>query len=162
MKFLRDNIPCSEDDCKDCETNTVHNLKLKEGTFQEDTIKVLEKFVHTILDSDDQEDIECKKIYNDTLEQNKEMHILHHKVEIINNLDQEKLEEMKQQYDPKSEKILESTWDLSDSSTESFSTESDPEYDNMMTQTLQNFLKMTSHRMKTSKSCLTHQRTTQQ
>ena len=53
MKFLRENIPCSEDDCKDCETNTEHNLKSKEGTFQEDPIKDIEKYVHTILDSDD-------------------------------------------------------------------------------------------------------------
>ena len=79
-------------------------------------IEDIEWYMHTILDSDDQEDIECKKIYNDALEQNKEMHILHDKMEILNNLDQDKLEEMKQQYDPKSEKIFESTWDLSDSS----------------------------------------------
>ena len=36
-------------------------------------------------------------------------------MEDLNKLDQEKLEEMKQNYDPKSKKILESTWDLSDS-----------------------------------------------
>ena len=114
MKFLRENIPCSEDDCKNCETNTVHNTISKEGTFQEDNIDDLEKFVHTILDSDDQEDIECKKIYNDALEQNKEMHILHNNMEAIDKLDKEKLEEMKHQYDPKSEKIFESTWEISD------------------------------------------------
>ena len=67
MKFLRENIPCSEDDCKDCEKNTENNLKSKEGTIQEDYIDDIEKYVHTILDSDDQEDIECKKIYNDAL-----------------------------------------------------------------------------------------------
>ena len=72
--------------------------------------------MHTILNSDDQEDIECKKIYNDALEQNKEMHVLHNKMETDLKLDKEKLEEMKNDYDPKSEKIFESTWDLSDSS----------------------------------------------
>ena len=79
-----------------------------------DQIDDIEKYVHTILDSDDQEDIECKKIYNDALEQNKEMHILHDKMEILSNLDQDKLEDMKQKYDPKSEDIFESTWDLFD------------------------------------------------
>ena len=81
-----------------------------------DQIDDIEKYVHTILDSDDQEDIECKKNYNDALEQNKEMHKLHNKMEILNNLDNDKLEEMKQKYDPKSEDIFESTWDPSDTS----------------------------------------------
>ena len=72
--------------------------------------------MHTILDSDDQEDIKCKKIYNKALKQNKEMHILHDKMEILSNLYQDKLEYMKQKYDPKSEDIFESTWDLSDTS----------------------------------------------
>ena len=87
MKFLKDFIPCSEGDCKNCETNTVHNTILKEGTFQADNIDDLEKCVHTILYSDDQEDIECKKIYNDALEQNKEMHVLHNKMETVLKLD---------------------------------------------------------------------------
>ena len=96
----------------------IDNTISKESTFQEDNIHDLEKFVHTILDSDDQEDIECKIIYNDALEQNKEMHILHDKMEILSNLDQDKLEDMKQKYDPKYEDIFESTWDLSDTSEE--------------------------------------------
>ena len=62
MKFIKENIPCCEDDCKNCETNTEHNLGLKESTFHMDHIDDIEKYVHTILDSDDQEDIECKKI----------------------------------------------------------------------------------------------------
>ena len=86
------------------------------GTFQEDNINDLEKFVHTILNSDDQEDIECKKNYNDALSQNKEMHKLHDNLENLNNLDKDKLEEMKQTYDPKSEDIFKSTWDLCDTS----------------------------------------------
>ena len=83
-----------------------------------DQIDDMEKYMYTILDSDDQEDIECKKNYNDTLEHNKEMHILHNKMEVLSNLDQDKLEDMKQKYDPKSEDIFESTWDLSDTSEE--------------------------------------------
>ena len=96
-QLLKDNIPYYEDGHNNCETNTEHNLELKERTLQVDQINDIERFVHTILYSDDQEDIECKKIYNEAFEQNKEMHVLHDKVEIINNLDQEKLEEMKQQ-----------------------------------------------------------------
>ena len=72
--------------------------------------------MHTILDSDDQEDIECKDSYNEALIQHRDVHILHKKMEDLDNLDKEKLKEMKQNYDPKSEKIFESTWDLSDSS----------------------------------------------
>ena len=44
------------------------------------------------------------------------MHKLHDNLENLNNLDKDKLEEMKQTYDPKSEDIFESTWDLSDTS----------------------------------------------
>ena len=32
IQFLNDNIPCCKDGCKNCETNTEHNLELKEGT----------------------------------------------------------------------------------------------------------------------------------
>ena len=83
MKFLKDNIPCCEDGCNNCETNTEQNLESKEGTLQMDQIDDIEKYVHTILESDDQEDIECKKIYNDALKQNKEMHKLHNKMESL-------------------------------------------------------------------------------
>ena len=71
--------------------------------------------MHTILDSDDQEDIECKDSYNEALIHNKEVHILHDKMEDLNKLDKRKIEEMKKNYDPKSEQIFNSTWDLSDS-----------------------------------------------
>ena len=63
--------------------------------------------MHTILDIDDQEDIECKDNYNEALILNRDVHILHDKMEDLNKLNQEKLEEMKQNYDPKSEKIFE-------------------------------------------------------
>ena len=103
-EILKRQFPCCEDSCKNCETNTEHNLKSKEGTIQEDHIDDIEKYVHTILDSDDQEDIECKKNFNEALIQNREVHILQDKMEDLNKLDQEKLEEMKQKYDPNSEK----------------------------------------------------------
>ena len=59
MQFFKDNIPCYEEDDKNCYTNTEYNLKSRENTSQ-DQIDDVERFVHTILDSDDQEEIECK------------------------------------------------------------------------------------------------------
>ena len=116
MQFFKDNIPCYEEDDNNCDKNTEHNLKSKEGTPQEDQIDDIEKFVHTILDSDDQEDIECKRNYNDALAQNTEMHKLHDNLEDLNKLDKNKLEEMKQKYDPKSEDVFTTDWDLSNTS----------------------------------------------
>ena len=115
MQFFKDNIPCYEEDNKNCDTNTEHNLKSKENTSQ-DQIDDMEKFVHTILDSDDQEDIECKLNYNDRLAQNTEVHKLHDNLENLNKLDKEKLEEMKQNYDPKWEDVFKEVRDLSDTS----------------------------------------------
>ena len=94
MKFLRKHILSYEDDSKDCEDTTAQKLNTGEGTVEDDSIEDIKKYVHTILNSDDQEDIECKKKYNDALEQNIEMHILHDKMEILSNLDQDKLEDM--------------------------------------------------------------------
>ena len=71
--------------------------------------------MHTILNSDDQEDIECKDNYNEALIHNKEVHILHNKLEELNKLDKAQLNEIKRNYNPKSENIFKSTWDLSDS-----------------------------------------------
>merc|ERR1712243_187379 len=70
----------------------------------------------TILDSDDQENIEYKLKYNDALAQNTEVHKLHDNLEDLNKLDKEKLEEMRQNYDPKSEDVFKEAWDLSDTS----------------------------------------------
>ena len=44
------------------------------------------------------------------------MHKIHDKLENLSNLDKEKLEEMKLQYDPKSEDVFKEVWDLSDTS----------------------------------------------
>ena len=61
-------------------------------------------------------DIECKLNYNDALAQNTVVHKLHDNLEDLNKLDKEKLEEMKQKYDPKSEDIFKEASDLSDTS----------------------------------------------
>ena len=104
-KFLQERIPCWEDDCNDCDTSTDHKPKSKEGTKQVDPIKDIERYMHTILDSDDQEDIECKDSYNQALIQHRDVYILHDKMEDLNKLNKEKLKEMKQNHNPKSEKF---------------------------------------------------------
>ena len=114
MPFFKDNIPCYEEE-ENCDTNTENNLKLREIT-SPDQIDDVERFVHTILDSDDQEDIECKLEHNNALAQNTEVHKLHDNLENLNKLDKEKLEEMRQNYDPKSEDVFKEAWDLSDTS----------------------------------------------
>ena len=105
MEFLRKHIPSCEDDCKDCENTTAQKLNTEESTVVDDPIEDIEKFVHIILDSDDQEDIEYKDNYNEALIHNKEVHIL--TMEDLNKLDKAQLEEMKRNCDPKSEQIFE-------------------------------------------------------
>ena len=114
MQFFKDNIPCYKEE-ENSDTNTENNLKSRENT-SPDQIDDVERFVHTILDRDDQEDIECKLEHNKALAQNTEMHKIHDNLESLNKLDKEKLEEMKLNYDPKSEDVFKEVWDLSDTS----------------------------------------------
>ena len=51
--------------------------------------------MHAILDSYHLEDIECKDNYNEALIHNKDVHILHDKMEDLNKLDEAQLEEIK-------------------------------------------------------------------
>ena len=81
-----------------------------------DHIDDVKRFFYTILDSNDQEDIKCKLEHNTALAINTEMHKVHDKLENLNKLDKEKLEEMKQNYDPKSEDVFKEVLDLSDTS----------------------------------------------
>ena len=104
MEFLADKIP-SYDEEEQSVTNTENNLKMREIT-SPDHIDDVERFVHTVLDSDDEEDKKCKLEQNTALALNTEMHIIHDKLEHLSDLDKEKLEEMKKQYDPKSEDVF--------------------------------------------------------
>ena len=56
-----------------------------------------------------------KDQYNKALIHNTEVQALHDQLEGNIKIDKEKLEEMKKNYDPKSEQIFNTTWDLSDS-----------------------------------------------
>ena len=75
----------------------------------------MEQLIHTILDDDDPDIIECKDKYNEALIHNKEVQALHNTFKDNIKIDEAKLEEMKKNYNPKSKQIFNSTWDLSDS-----------------------------------------------
>ena len=113
--FLKTKIQgASEDECKDCERIvTAPSLKTEES-LRDDPIEDIEQYIHTILDSDDQDIIECKDNYNEALIHNKEVHKLHDTLEDFKTIDKAQLEEMKRNYNPRSEQIFNSTWDLSD------------------------------------------------
>merc|ERR1711873_20302 len=78
-----------------------------------DPIKDMEKYIHTIPGSDDEEAKKCKLEYNAALAINTKMHIIHDNLEHLSEIDKGKIEEMEKNYDPKSEEIFKETWDLS-------------------------------------------------
>ena len=75
----------------------------------------MEQLINTIFNDDDPDIIECKDNYNEELIHNKEVQTLHKNLEDETQIDKEKLKEMKKSYNPTSERIFNSTWDLSDS-----------------------------------------------
>ena len=77
--------------------------------------------MHNILDNDDPDIIECKDEYNEALVHYKEVQALHEHMEgnyktgeklRDTKIDAKKLEEMKKNYDPKSEQIFNTAWDI--------------------------------------------------
>merc|ERR1712240_219460 len=78
-----------------------------------DPIEDMGKYIHTILDSDDEEVKQCKEEYNTALAMNTKMHIIHDNLEHCSEIDKGKIEEMEKNYDPKSEEVFKETWDLS-------------------------------------------------
>ena len=83
----------------------------------------MEKYIHNILENDDPDIIECKDEYNETLINNAEFQIFHKTMELEttckNNIldakiDADKLEDMKKNYDPSSEEIFNTIWDLTE------------------------------------------------
>ena len=77
-----------------------------------DPIEDMEKYIHTILDSDDEEAKQCKQEYNTALAMNTKMHIIHDNLEHLSETDKGKMKEMEKIFDPNSEKFKE-TWNLS-------------------------------------------------
>ena len=54
----------------------------------------MEKYIHTVLDSDDKEAKKCKLEYNTAIAINTQMHIIHDNLEHLSDLDKGKIEEM--------------------------------------------------------------------
>ena len=68
----------------------------------------MERYIHNITDADDLDTIESKLDHNSALMNNTQLQIIHEGIK--HELDKEKLEKLKEEYDPSSEIILESNW----------------------------------------------------
>merc|ERR1711954_70181 len=113
MDFLADKIPM----CEEEEHSVTNTIKLVEReTKTPDPIQDMEKYIHTMLDTDDEEAKKCKLEHNTALTINTQVHIIHDNLEHLSDLDKGKIEEMEENYDPKSEDIFKEVWDLSDTS----------------------------------------------
>ena len=77
-------------------------------TNHSDPIKEMERYIHNITDADDSDTIESKLDHNSALMNNTELQIIHEGIK--HELNKEKLEKLKEEYDPSSEIILESNW----------------------------------------------------
>ena len=77
-----------------------------------DPTRDMEKYLHKILDSDDQYTMESKWDHHDALINNTQLQIIHEGLKA--EMDKEKLEKLKQEYDPTSEHVFESIWNIED------------------------------------------------
>merc|ERR1711873_191171 len=78
-----------------------------------DPIEDMERYIHTILDSDDENAKQCKKEYNTALAMNTKVHIIHDNIKHLSDSEDEKKEE-----DLKSEESFEKIWNLSSTNEE--------------------------------------------
>ena len=88
---------------------TTTNLGGKEKETS-DPIEDMGKYIHTILDSDDEEAKQCKQEYNTALAMNTKMHIIHDNIKHLSESENEKTDEKE---DLKPEESFEKIWDLS-------------------------------------------------
>merc|ERR1712082_97487 len=113
MDYIADKIPMYEEE----EQSVTNTIKLVEREIKTlDPIKDMEKYIHTVLDSDDEETKKCKWEHNTALATNTQVHIIHDNLKHFSEQEKEKIEEMEKNYDPKSEEIFREVWDLSDTS----------------------------------------------
>merc|ERR1712240_914268 len=75
-----------------------------------DPIEDMGKYIHTILDSDDEDAKQCKKDYNTALAMNTKMHIIHDNIKHLSESEDERTDEKE---DLKPEESFEKIWDLS-------------------------------------------------
>merc|ERR1712240_291352 len=77
-----------------------------------DPIKDMEEYLHKIIDSDDLDTMESKYDHNTALMNNTQLQIIHEGIK--HEMDKEKLEKLKEEYDPSSEIMLKSDWNTDD------------------------------------------------
>merc|ERR1712243_299377 len=73
-----------------------------------DPIEDMGRYIHTILDSDDEDAKQCKKDYNTALAMYTKVHIIHDNIKHLSDSEDEKKEE-----DLRSEESFEEIWNLS-------------------------------------------------
>merc|ERR1712089_47595 len=93
--FLSERIPT-------CEEHSVANTEklVERETISQNPIEDMERYIHTVLDSDDDEAKKCKLEHNTALAMNTQVHIIHDNLEHLSELDKGKIKEMKRNYDP--------------------------------------------------------------
>ena len=89
--------------CDDCD-RVKSSPYIDSETNHSDPIKEMERYIHNITDADDLDTIESKHDHNSALMNNTELQINHEGIK--HELDKEKLEKLKEEYDPSSEIIL--------------------------------------------------------
>ena len=72
----------------------------------------MEKYLHKILETDNPETMELKCDHNDALINNTQLQIIHKGLKA--EVDKEKLKKLKKEYDPTSEYVFDSIWDIKD------------------------------------------------
>merc|ERR1712240_199010 len=85
-------------------------IKNPEGKTEEDSdpIEDMGRYIHTILDSDDEDAKQCKKDYNTALAMYTKVHIIHDDIKHLSDNEHEKKDE-----DLRSEESFEEIWNLS-------------------------------------------------
>merc|ERR1712240_49345 len=87
-------------------------IKISEGKTEEDSdpIEYMGRYIHTILDRDDEDAKQCKKEYNTALAMNTKVHIIHDNIKHLSDSEDKKKDEKE---DLKPEESCEKIWDLS-------------------------------------------------
>merc|ERR1712240_915258 len=93
---------------------TIPIVKNPEGKTEEDSdpIEDMERYIHTILDSDDEDAKQCKREYNTALAINTKVHIIHDNIKHLSDREDKKKEELV------SEESFEKIWNLSSTNEE--------------------------------------------
>ena len=98
---------CCPEKCDDCD-RVKSSPYIASDTNHSDPIKEMERYIHNITDADDSDTIESKLDHNSALMNNTELQNIHEGLK--HEINKEKLEKLKEEYDLSSEIILDSNW----------------------------------------------------